>query len=92
MGDASIPEEGDVRFGERRLVAKIEERKGGRAVEGSGLENRQRGNSFVGSNPTLSARVSQAVIAGSNSCWCSALSSLYMSMTSLGLPSSSKWP
>ncbi len=30
-------------------------RKGGRAVEGSGLENRQRGDSFVGSNPTLSA-------------------------------------
>lgn len=26
--------------------------RGGRAVEGSGLENRQGGNSFVGSNPT----------------------------------------
>ncbi len=29
---------------------------GGRAVEGTGLENRQGGNSFVGSNPTPSAR------------------------------------
>ncbi len=28
---------------------------GGRAVEGTGLENRQRGNPFVGSNPTPSA-------------------------------------
>jgi hypothetical protein len=31
-------------------------RRGGRAVEGSGLENRQGGNSLVGSNPTPSAR------------------------------------
>ncbi len=31
---------------------------GGRAVEGTGLENRQGGNSFVGSNPTPSAKVS----------------------------------
>ena len=30
-------------------------RRGGREVEGSGLENRQRGDSFVGSNPTPSA-------------------------------------
>ncbi len=29
--------------------------KGGRAVYGSGLENQRRGNSTVGSNPTLSA-------------------------------------
>ncbi len=28
---------------------------GGRAVEGTGLENRQGGNVFVGSNPTPSA-------------------------------------
>ena len=28
---------------------------GGRVVECTGLENRQRGNSFVGSNPTSSA-------------------------------------
>ena len=28
---------------------------GGRAVEGTGLENRQGGDSFVGSNPTPSA-------------------------------------
>ena len=28
---------------------------GGRVVEGTGLENRQGGNSFVGSNPTPSA-------------------------------------
>jgi hypothetical protein len=40
-------------------IANIEERKGGRVVEGTGLENRQRGNSFVGSNPTLSARASK---------------------------------
>lgn len=31
-------------------------RKGGRVVEGSGLENRRAGNRIVGSNPTLSAR------------------------------------
>ena len=30
-------------------------RRGGWAVESTGLENQQRGNSFVGSNPTLSA-------------------------------------
>ena len=30
-------------------------RRGGRVVEGTGLENRQRGDPFVGSNPTLSA-------------------------------------
>jgi hypothetical protein len=30
--------------------------KGGRVVEGTGLENRQWGNSLVGSNPTPSAR------------------------------------
>ena len=29
---------------------------GGRAVEGTGLENRQTGNRLVGSNPTLSAK------------------------------------
>src|SRR5205823_836700 len=31
-------------------------RRGGRAVECTGLENRSRGNPIVGSNPTLSAR------------------------------------
>ena len=31
-------------------------RMGGRAVEGTGLENRQAGNRLVGSNPTPSAR------------------------------------
>ena len=31
-------------------------RRGGRAVEGTGLENRQRRQSLVGSNPTPSAR------------------------------------
>jgi hypothetical protein len=31
-------------------------RRGGRAVEGTGLENRQRLTSLVGSNPTPSAR------------------------------------
>ncbi len=30
-------------------------RRGGRVVEGTGLENRQQGDLFVGSNPTLSA-------------------------------------
>jgi hypothetical protein len=30
-------------------------RKSGRVVEGTGLENQQRGNPFVGSNPTSSA-------------------------------------
>lgn len=30
---------------------------GGRAVEGTGLENRQGGDSFVGSNPTPSAMI-----------------------------------
>ena len=33
-------------------------RRGGRAVEGTGLENRRRGNSTVGSNPTPSATFS----------------------------------
>tara|TARA_B100000579_G_scaffold390740_1_gene365438 strand:- start:246 stop:380 length:135 start_codon:yes stop_codon:yes gene_type:complete len=36
------------------LVKKI--RRGGRAVEGARLESVYRGNSIVGSNPTLSAR------------------------------------
>ena len=33
-------------------------RMGGRAVEGTGLENRQAGDRLVGSNPTVSATIS----------------------------------
>src|SRR5690606_29730474 len=40
----------------RRLTHEAGKR--GRVVEGSGLENRQRGNPFVGSNPTASAKLS----------------------------------
>ena len=37
---------------------------GGRAVEGTGLENRQGGNSFVGSNPTPSAISKKCLVLG----------------------------
>ena len=35
---------------------------GGRAVEGTGLENRQTGNRLVGSNPTPSATAQQPLL------------------------------
>ena len=38
-----------------RYLANIPRWMGGRAVEGTGLENRQTGNRLVGSNPTPSA-------------------------------------
>ena len=37
---------------------------GGRAVEGTGLENRQARKGLVGSNPTPSARTAFAVVRG----------------------------
>jgi hypothetical protein len=40
-------------------VGKAHFRMGGRAVEYTGLENRQRGDPFVGSNPTPSANQSR---------------------------------
>ena len=40
-------------------VIDIPNRMGGRAVEGTGLENRQAGNRLVGSNPTPSARMAR---------------------------------
>ena len=42
----------------RPLRLQFELRKRGRAVEGTGLENRRRGNSFVSSNLTASANTS----------------------------------
>ena len=42
-------------FGRHRIPFYNERRRGGRAVECTGLENRQGCEPFVGSNPTLSA-------------------------------------
>ena len=42
-------------FGRHRVPFLGERRRGGRAVECTGLENRQGCEPFVGSNPTLSA-------------------------------------
>ena len=44
-------------FGRHRVPFLSERRRGGRAVECTGLENRQGCEPFVGSNPTLSARL-----------------------------------
>ena len=42
-------------FGRHRIPFNNKRRRGGRAVECTGLENRQGCEPFVGSNPTLSA-------------------------------------
>src|SRR5215472_14661149 len=41
----------------RKIYVSVRFRRGAGAVEQAGLENRSGGNSTVGSNPTLSARV-----------------------------------
>ena len=47
---------GIIRASIARALLPWRRRRGARAVEWAGLENRNRGNSIVGSNPTLSAK------------------------------------